>query len=166
MSMLDGRGFVPADFDRDGDIDFFLTNNNQVCVYLENRCGEARNWLTVQLEGTRDNAFGIGAKVYATSVRDGRTITQVREIHIGSGYLSSPPAEAHFGLDDADVVDRLEVVWPNGERQSFDQVSAGQLVVVRQGGDLRTRKPGVVEPAHRPDATRTGPATETPERPE
>jgi len=79
---------------------------------------------------------------------------------------SSPPAEAHFGLDDADVVDRLEVVWPNGERQSFDQVSAGQLVVVRQGGDLRTRKPGVVEPAHRPDATRTGPATETPERPE
>ena len=137
-SKLDGRGFVPADFDRDGDIDLFVVNNNQPCVYLENRVGQLRNWSAVQLEGRADNRFGIGARVRLTAAG----VTQTREIHIGSGYLSSPPPEAHFGLGDAETIERLEVVWPNGQRQVFEQLDPGRIIVVEQGGSMRYLAPG------------------------
>lgn len=139
MSMLDGRGFVPADFDRDGDVDFFITNNNQAYDYLENRTGETRSWLTVQLRGTTDNSFGIGAKVRITTASEdgGAPRVQTRQIHIGSGYLSSPPAEANFGLADAEIVDRLEVLWPNGSSQVFENIEARNVVVVDQEAGLR-----------------------------
>ena len=33
----------------------------------------------------------------------------------GTGYGSQGLIEAHFGLGDAEAVDRLEIRWPDGE---------------------------------------------------
>jgi hypothetical protein len=34
-----------------------------------------------------------------------------------SGYLSHSLYPLYFGLDDAEKVDRIEVLWPSGKRQ-------------------------------------------------
>lgn len=138
-STRDARGFVPADFDRDGDIDFFVTNNSQPTLYLENREGQKRHWIVVQPRGAGsaakladgsngDNRFGIGARV---TVVVGSKL-QVREIHAGAGYLSSPPPEAHFGIGDATAIDRVEVRWPNGTVTRIENPDIDQVLVIQQ----------------------------------
>lgn len=124
-SKYDGRGFVPADFDRDGDLDVFLVNNNGPWEYFENRL-PPRSWLAITVQGPGKNTFGIGARV---SVEVAGKV-QVRELHVGSGYLSSPPPEAHFGLGDATTVDVVRVRWPDGTQREFRDVAPNQVLSV------------------------------------
>jgi len=129
----DGRGFVAADFDRDGDQDFFLVNSHQPAQYWENRHPRGGHWLGVKLSGRESNSQGIGARLtFVTGER-----SQVREMHCGSGYLSTPPPEVHVGLGDATVVDRLEVRWPSGEVQVVEDVAVDQVLVIEEGGAAR-----------------------------
>jgi hypothetical protein len=129
-SNKDGRGFVPADFDRDGDLDFLLINNNQPWEYMENQHPALGHWLTVQLKGTKSNSHGIGARVSVTTTRG----EQIREIRTGAGYLSSPPPEAHFGLGAAARVARLTVAWPSGKTQVLENVAGDQVLVIHEAG--------------------------------
>ena len=133
--ILDGRGLVSADFDRDGDQDLFLVNNDQPCVYLRNDFGQRNHWVAVQLEGERSNSHGLGARVHVTTA----TGMQFREVHTGSGYLSSPPPEAHFGLGEQTRIDRLEVRWPSGVTTTIEDVPADRIIVVREDGSWRER---------------------------
>lgn len=132
---LDGRGLVCADFDRDGDQDLFLVNNDQPYVYLRNDFGQERHWLVVQLEGQHSNSFGLGSRV-TIRTPDG---AQLREIHTGSGYLSSPPPEAHFGLGPHARVERVEIRWPTGATTVLEDVPADRIVVVSEDGSWRER---------------------------
>ena len=127
-SPYDSRGFVAADFDRDGDLDIFLVNNNQPSQYFENRASATRHWVVVQLRGTRSNSHGIGARVTLTA--NGKT--QVREIHLGSGYLSSPAPEAHFGLGEARTIEKLTIRWPSGLRQTLERQAVNQVLIVTE----------------------------------
>jgi hypothetical protein len=69
------RGLATADFDNDGDLDFFVLNIDQPSVLLRNDGGNRNNWLTLQLIGTKSNRDGVGARVI---VRSG-DFTQVAE---------------------------------------------------------------------------------------
>lgn len=137
---------MPADFDRDGDLDFFVVNNNQQFLYLENVWGQRQNWAVVQLQGERSNSFGIGSRVELTA--GGRS--QVRELHLGSGYLSSPPPEAHFGLGDTRTIDRITVRWPTGETQVVDNLKANQIILIEESRGFRYVNP---------EKSKTGPVT-------
>ena len=138
-STFDARGFVPADFDRDGDLDFFISNNSQPTLYLENLEGQKRHWIVVQPRGAGsgttladgskgDNRFGIGTRIKVVMGEK----SQIREIHAGSGYLSSPPPEAHFGLGEATSIDRIEVRWPNGTVTGIENPDVDQVLAVQQ----------------------------------
>jgi hypothetical protein len=49
---------------------------------------------------------------------------------------------AHFGLNQADIVDELSVKWPRfGIVQKFANVAANQIVSVIEGDDLLVQKP-------------------------
>jgi hypothetical protein len=64
------------------------------------------------LEGRRSNRSGLGAVVTVTAA--GTTHTQV---HDGkSGYLSQSLIPLYFGLGNAERIDRVEVIWPSGQR--------------------------------------------------
>ena len=62
-SKMDGRGFVAADFDRDGDLGFLLVNDAQPLQYFENRRKGLGHWLVVQLAGDVGSRHGIGARI-------------------------------------------------------------------------------------------------------
>lgn len=123
----DGRGVAVADFDRDGRLDLLLQNLEKPAVLLMGR-GEAGAWLQVRLEGTQSNRDAIGAVVTLES--NGRK--QMRQVAAGSGFLSTSSPVLHFGLGDAQRVDRLEVRWPSGRRDVRSDVAINQRLKIRE----------------------------------
>jgi hypothetical protein len=97
----------------------------------------------IQLAGKGQNRFGIGARLRLTA--GGRT--QVREMHAGSGFLSSPPPEAHFGLAAEPRIERLDIRWPSGRTQTLRDLPANRILVVEEDGAWRELVPA---PARRP----------------
>ena len=124
----EGRGVVAFDYDRDGDLDLLYANNSGSPVLLRNDGGNARPSLSVKLLGRGGNREAIGARVRATT----GAVTQMRELRAGSNFESQDPAEAHFGLGDADAVDELRVTWPDGTETALTDVAADATVVVSQ----------------------------------
>lgn len=122
--VMSGRGLAVADYDHDGAPDALLGVNNGPAALLHNRGPGASGWLTVELEGTRSNRSGIGARLSLEI--DGRT--QVREIYAGSSFLSGSACEAHFGLGAATGTAKLEVRWPIGARTTFAGVPINRRV--------------------------------------
>ncbi|MEO0996792.1 MAG: CRTAC1 family protein [Pseudomonadota bacterium] len=123
-----GRGVVCADFDRDGDVDLFIVNNRNFAELYENRLAAGRNWLTVRLRGAPPNTQGVGARIFVTAAG----ATQIREIRVGSNFVSQHVAEAHFGLAEAEEITELRVVWPGGGETVLNAVATNQLLAIGQ----------------------------------
>ena len=123
-----GRGVSCFDYDRDGDIDILVGHSGAPPSLFRNDLPNTNNYLSVQLRSPGQNADGIGAKVIAST----ETLTQTREIRLGSNYLSNDPPLAHFGLGNASRVSKLTVVWPDGTTQHIRNVRSNQHLVVRK----------------------------------
>jgi hypothetical protein len=50
-----------------------------------------------------------------------------------SGYYSHSDSRLHFGLGKAAAADRLEVTWPSGRVDTYENVKANQTVTLREG---------------------------------
>ena len=115
----DGRAFVPLDLDGDGDQDLILKNRNgrQLRAFRNDmRQGPAKS-ISVRLRGTTSNRDGVGGRVWLTTNR--RTL--MREVSSGSGYLSQRSRIATFGLSDGETVHSIQVRWPLGKIERFDE---------------------------------------------
>ncbi|MFT4569700.1 MAG: hypothetical protein ACI8TX_001591 [Hyphomicrobiaceae bacterium] len=124
-----GRGVVCFDYDRDGDIDLFVANAvGQSSRLYRNDGVDLGSFLQVRLVGRAPNTQAAGARVY---VRSGLT-TQMREIQIGSNYVSQNPAVAHFGLGSVDIIDEMRIVWPNGAVTVETDVETGRFLIRNQ----------------------------------
>jgi hypothetical protein len=88
-------------------------------------------WLQVELAGEQGNRQGIGAVV---SVLSGEaTASQVVGASEGT-FFSQGHYRAYFGLGNRGNVERLRVQWPDGFRQTLENVAAGQLIRIERGG--------------------------------
>lgn len=123
-----GYGVSVADFDGDGALDMFLTNNKAPSVLYRNT-SVSGTWLKVHAVGVVTNRSAIGARLRV--VRNG--FAQIREVNGGSSYLSEHDLVAHFGLGSSGTVDTLEVRWPSGCVDRMTGVAANQTVTVVEG---------------------------------
>ena len=128
-----GKAGAVADFDRDGDLDVFVTNTGNASYpsshgFWRNDTTELGNWLIVELEGVDSNIHGYGALVKATV---GET-TYMRQHAHSRGYLAQASQEIHFGLGDAEVIDELEVIWPKLPTQENPRIDRWTNVPVNQ----------------------------------
>ena len=57
---------------------------------------------------------------------------QMREVLLGSSYLSGHTKTLHFGVGDARRVLRLEVRWPCGRTQSIEDVPVVQTLKITE----------------------------------
>jgi hypothetical protein len=121
-----------ADYDNDGDLDLYMGRPN----VLYRNDGSDNNWLHVKPVGTVSNRDGIGARVM---VQAGE-LSMMREINSGHAR-SRPEMAAHFGLGVNTRADRIEIRWPSGQVDVFQNVPANQFIVVQEGLGTRMVEP-------------------------
>jgi enediyne biosynthesis protein E4 len=140
------RGTGLDDLDNDGDVDIVVLNVAAAPTILRNNTRSNQQWTEIQLVGTASNRDGAGARV---SVTAGGT-TQWAEVHLGRGYQSHHGTRLHFGLKQAEIIDRIEVHWPGGGLDSFANVPVNQILQIVQGA----KQPRALPNSPRTDAAR------------
>ena len=123
-----GRGLAAGDLDNDGRIDAVVVCQNEPPVLLHNRTAGGHR-VTIQLEGTRSNRDGVGARVM---IEAGGS-RQVAQRFGGGSYQSAGDPRLHFGLGAATRVDRLEVRWPSGQTDRFLGLDVDRCYRLREG---------------------------------
>jgi ASPIC and UnbV/FG-GAP-like repeat len=130
--ILNSRGVAVADFWNRGVMDITVSASTDHHALLKNEVGLQRNWLQVELVGTRSNRDAVGARI--TLFAGGKQ--QSREVVLGDGYGSQNSLRQHFGLGHLKVVEKLTVRWPtSGCTQIFEQVAVNQIVEVTEDSD-------------------------------
>ena len=127
------RGLAFEDLDSDGTLEAVIVNLNEPPSLLKNISKGKKNWIILQLEGSRSNRSAIGARV---QLRIGSLI-QSDEVRSASSYYSSSGLRLHFGLGIESEVKQLEVRWPSGTRQVFENVKGNRVVSVHESQGIR-----------------------------
>ena len=122
------RGATYGDYDRDGDLDVLITENNGPAHLWRNEL-EGGRWLRVRLEGLTSNRDGYGALVVVHS----GTLRQYRQLRAGSSYLSHLEAVATFGFGETARPDSLVVHWPSGVVDRITAVGINSEIKIVEG---------------------------------
>ncbi len=125
---LVARGGAYADYDRDGDLDLLVTNNDGPAVLFRNDGGNRNPWIRVKLSGTRSNRSGIGAQVRIETAAG----VQWRTVHSGSSYCSQSELPLLFGLGAQSQVAAVEVRWPSGATQRIANPKINQTLEITE----------------------------------
>jgi hypothetical protein len=124
-----GRGAAFGDLDNDGDIDVVVSNAGQKAVVLRNDGGNQKGWLEIRAVGKRSNRDGIGCRVNVVSASG---LSQYFTINTAVGYLSASDKRLLVGLDRDSTAKLVEVRWPSGLVQKFENVKARQVLVATE----------------------------------
>jgi peroxiredoxin len=129
-SKSDGRGAIYADFDNDGDLDVFLTTiQGPTNLLFRNNVGQNSSWLRVSLEGVHS-----GRDAFGTIVRVKSGIGVQTKVKLGGeGYLAQHDPRLLFGLGADRLVDWIEVTWPSGLKQRFENIPASTHLRITEG---------------------------------
>ncbi|WP_299664933.1 VCBS repeat-containing protein [uncultured Polaribacter sp.] len=121
------NGAVYADLDNDGDLEIITNNIDDYAAVFENKSSEKSNFLKVRFEGSSNNKFGLGNRVYVKT----EDKTQMQELTLTRGFQSSVAPEMHFGLAKTTKIDEVKVVWQNGNTQILNNVEANKSIVFK-----------------------------------
>ncbi len=125
------RGLAVGDLTGDGRLEVVIANVNDAPSVLRDESPRGQ-WLWLELEGVASNRSAIGARAIVEV--DGKPLS--RDVVGGGGYMSQSDLALHWGLGDATTLDRLEVRWPSGRAQAFEDVEASRRYRLREGGEL------------------------------
>jgi len=101
----------------------------QRAVVLRNELGHEggnrRHWIGIRTIGKTSNRDGIGCRVKVISASGAR---QDFTITTAVGYLSASDKRLIVGLDRDTTAKLIEIRWPSGIIQRFEQVKADQII--------------------------------------
>jgi hypothetical protein len=123
------RGAAFGDLFNDGRIDAVVENIDGSPMILKNEDTSRNHWVSVQLMGTSSNRLALGAKVRIVAGGE----PQIEEVRSGGGYLSQNDLRVHFGLGSAKKIDRMEIRWPSGSTQIFQDLQCDRFYLAKEG---------------------------------
>lgn len=96
-----------GDLNNDGFLD--IQNGGQAFMNDAND----NNWVKITLEGIESNSNGIGARVEVYTASEGLE-KQIRDVKSGDAFHFMSSLNAHFGLGEAEEIEKVVVKWPSG----------------------------------------------------
>ncbi len=134
-----GDSVTTADFDSDGFIDLLIATGGSMgrslglpsdhgAYRLLRNTGNDNRWLQIDLQGTRSNRDGIGARVFVTA----GGVTQTRVQDGGIHHRSQNHSRLHLGLGKHAEAERVVVQWPSGARQELTNIGTNQVLHVTE----------------------------------
>lgn len=131
----DGRGLALVDWDQDGDQDVWVTNRTSPRLrLLRNDAASSQHYVAIKLlgDGKKTNRDAIGARLELYTSNEDRPFA-IRTLRAGEGFLSQSTKWIHFGLGKNATISRLVVRWPGGGITNYEEISADQHYLVKQG---------------------------------
>jgi hypothetical protein len=129
------RGVAVADYDNDGDLDIFVSNNGEAPQLLRNDGGNSNHWLEIFLIGARSNRDGVGARLKVTA----GSLVLHEQRKGGMSYQSAQDPRLHFGLGQNATVRSVEVIWPSGAVTKLENLKSDQIISIEEGKGLVER---------------------------
>jgi hypothetical protein len=134
------RGMAIGDLFNDGRLEAVVENLKGQPMILRPEAGPENHWISFQLEGVKSNRLALNARVRAKA----GDLVQLGEVISGGSYLSQNDLRVHFGLGDRKLVDKAEVLWPDGKVETLTNLVADRFYTVREGaGVISSSTPGV-----------------------
>ena len=126
------RGAAFGDIDNDGGVDIVVVNRDGGPYLLHNVVKPRGHWIMLRVldEHGRD---ALGAQV--TLKVGPRTIR--RDVRAAYSYLASNDPRVHVGLGQETAARDVTVRWPDGARESFGELHADGIGILRRGAGKR-----------------------------
>jgi hypothetical protein len=134
---FDGRAVALADLGNRGVLDVIVANQRGPLLIYKNSVVAGRHWIQFELEGSRSNRGAIGARVEL----HWKNRVQVQELTTASGFSAQNQRRLHYGLGDADAVDRVIIRWPSGRVQTIERPQIDMLHRVTEPFDAAQGRP-------------------------
>lgn len=125
-------GAVFSDLDNDGDLDIVLNNINDPATIYENTLyhvgssDSSRHYLQILLQGNAMNREGIGTKI---TLRNKGALQYYEHFPV-RGFQSMVDPRIHFGTGNAESIDTLHVIWPDGKEQFLFAVKTDTFLTI------------------------------------
>jgi len=127
--VIPGRGAGFGDLDNDGRVDVVISCVDTPPKVLRNVTETDNRWAMFQLVGAEGSPpSGIGATLYLTA--DGKR--QRRDVFTGASFASNSDPRPHFGVGSAKVIQKLEIRWPSGKRQTLSNLPTNKVIEIRE----------------------------------
>ncbi len=140
------RGLAVGDLWNDGRMSAVISNMNAPPMLLVNDVRNGNHWIAFRTVGTsfssasagsKSNRDGIGAKI---TVKAGAR-TLVDEVRSGSSYISNNDMRVHFGLGAATKADWVQVRWPSGLVEHFENLAVDSIHTLKEGSGTPVNPP-------------------------
>lgn len=131
------RGVAFGDVNNDGKVDILMLTLGEPPTLLINRTETTNHAALFKLIGTKSNKAAIGARVTVTC----GDLTQFKEVRSGSSYMSQNDLRLHFGLAQNSVMNKVEVSWPSGQKDVYQNLPADVIYTLTEGGSVPQKVP-------------------------
>jgi enediyne biosynthesis protein E4 len=123
------RGLAVGDLFNDGRIDLVVENLTGPPMILQPAGGPHNHWISFELEGSKSNRLALNARVKVST----GDLVQLGEVISGGSYLSQNDLRLHFGLANHSRVDSVDLLWPDGVKETLKNLDANRFYYVREG---------------------------------
>jgi enediyne biosynthesis protein E4 len=106
-------------------------------MLLVNDVRNGNHWIAFRTIGSKSNRDGIGAKI---TVKAGAR-TLVDEVRSGSSYVSNSDMRVHFGLGAATKIESVQVRWPSGLVERFENMPVDAIHALKEGSGTAVDPP-------------------------
>ncbi len=106
-----------GDLDMDGDQDIYAVMGGAFegdvfqNILYENPVGNANNWISIQLVGTKSNRSAIGARIILIINENGKPRRIFHTVGTGASFGGNSLL-AEIGVGKASIIEKLSVIWP------------------------------------------------------